>query len=253
MMEVLINAIFELTKNFVWSRIRNNREGKEGSSGSFFNQEEMEKIWLSRSAVRISSLLKSWTTCCNEVVVVVLGFYVPPTAKVIRRRDLGLKSHPKDCMKLSYLMKIHHDQKSLEKENLCFDFPTRKTQSTLCSYLLKLVGTWNSGYICSAQSRNWYNSGIVLRKVGILTLPGKVRIPTWHGSIPELFVRKVGIGTKWESTIFPAQSRNRGQSKNCIRILYISIIQIIIIRICQLIMINNWNIWCDWLAFMTKT
>ena len=30
------------------------------------------------------------------VVVVVLGFYVSPTAKVIRRRDLGLKSHPKD-------------------------------------------------------------------------------------------------------------------------------------------------------------
>ena len=29
-------------------------------------------------------------------VVVVLGFYVPPTSKVIRRRDLGLKSHPKD-------------------------------------------------------------------------------------------------------------------------------------------------------------
>ena len=30
------------------------------------------------------------------MVVVVLGFYVPPTAKVIRRRDLGFKSHPKD-------------------------------------------------------------------------------------------------------------------------------------------------------------
>ena len=30
------------------------------------------------------------------VVVVVLRFYVPPTAKVIRRRDIGLKSHPKD-------------------------------------------------------------------------------------------------------------------------------------------------------------
>ena len=30
------------------------------------------------------------------VVVVVLGFYFSPTAKVIRRRDLGLKSHPKD-------------------------------------------------------------------------------------------------------------------------------------------------------------
>ena len=30
------------------------------------------------------------------VVVVVLGFYVPPTAKVIRRRDLDLESLPKD-------------------------------------------------------------------------------------------------------------------------------------------------------------
>ena len=32
---------------------------------------------------------------CLEVVVV-LGFYVPPAAKVIWRRDLGLKSQPKD-------------------------------------------------------------------------------------------------------------------------------------------------------------
>ena len=32
----------------------------------------------------------------ENVVVVVLGFYVPPTAKVIRRRDFSLKSHPKD-------------------------------------------------------------------------------------------------------------------------------------------------------------
>ena len=30
------------------------------------------------------------------VIVVVLGFYVSPTSKVIRRRDLALKSHPKD-------------------------------------------------------------------------------------------------------------------------------------------------------------
>ena len=30
------------------------------------------------------------------VVVVVLGLYAPPTAKVILRRDLGLKSLPKD-------------------------------------------------------------------------------------------------------------------------------------------------------------
>ena len=35
-------------------------------------------------------------TRSEKKVVVVLGFYVPPTAKVIRRRDLGLKSHPKD-------------------------------------------------------------------------------------------------------------------------------------------------------------
>ena len=32
----------------------------------------------------------------RPVVVLGLGFYVPPTAKVIRRRDLGLKSLPKD-------------------------------------------------------------------------------------------------------------------------------------------------------------
>ena len=35
-----------------------------------------------------------------------------------------------------------------------------------------------------------------LRKVGILTLSDKVRIPTLSGSIPELSVRKVGIRTK---------------------------------------------------------
>ena len=37
----------------------------------------------------------TWYPCCDGVVVV-LWFYVPPTAKVIRRQDLGLKSHPKD-------------------------------------------------------------------------------------------------------------------------------------------------------------
>ena len=45
----------------------------------------------------------------------------------------------------------------------------------------------------------------------------KVRIPTLRGWIPELSLRKVGIGTKLESFIIPAQSipaqsRNRGQS-----------------------------------------
>ena len=32
--------------------------------------------------------------------VVVLEFYLPQTSKVIRRRDLGLKSHPKDWRRL---------------------------------------------------------------------------------------------------------------------------------------------------------
>ena len=54
------------------------------------------------------------------------------------------------------------------------------------------------GYICSAQSRNRYNSRIVLRKVRILTLLRKVGILTLRKTILELFLRKVGIGTKWE-------------------------------------------------------
>ena len=36
------------------------------------------------------------TKFSQSTSVVVLGFYVPPTAKVIRRRGLGLKYHPKD-------------------------------------------------------------------------------------------------------------------------------------------------------------
>ena len=51
-------------------------------------------------------------------------------------------------------------------------------------------------YICSAQSRNRYHSGIVLRKVGILTLLRKVGILTLRKTIPELSLRKVRIGTK---------------------------------------------------------
>ena len=52
--------------------------------------------------------------------------------------------------------------------------------------------------ICSAQSRNRYNSRIVLRKVGILTLLRKVGILTLRKTILELVLRKVGIGTVWE-------------------------------------------------------
>ena len=65
-------------------------------------------------------------------------------------------------------------------------------------------------YTCSAQSRNRDNSRIVLDKVGILTLSGEVGNHIWHGSILELSLRKVGIGTKWESIVFTVQSRNRG-------------------------------------------
>ena len=35
-------------------------------------------------------------SCNFHIVVDVLGFYFPPTTKVKQRRDLGLKSHPKD-------------------------------------------------------------------------------------------------------------------------------------------------------------
>ena len=40
-------------------------------------------------------------------------------------------------------------------------------------------------------------------------VPGEVRIPSWRGSIPDLSMRKVGIGTKLESVTFPAQSWHR--------------------------------------------
>ena len=40
--------------------------------------------------------------------------------------------------------------------------------------------------LCSVQSKSRHNSRIDLRKVGIYTLLDKVRIPTQHGSIPEL-------------------------------------------------------------------
>ena len=65
---------------------------------------------------------------------------------------------------------------------------------------LKMEPYWTliTLYICSAQSRNRYNSRIVLRKVGILTLLRKVGILTLRKTILELLLRKVGIGTKWE-------------------------------------------------------
>ena len=62
------------------------------------------------------------------------------------------------------------------------------------------MGTYSQSgielYICSAQSENLDNSGIALRKVRIPKLADKVRILTLRGSILELSVRKVRIGTK---------------------------------------------------------
>ena len=49
-----------------------------------------EKLHFKRT-VRFNSASPS-----GDVVVVVLGFYAPSTAKVIQRRDLSLKSHLKD-------------------------------------------------------------------------------------------------------------------------------------------------------------
>ena len=59
-------------------------------------------------------------------------------------------------------------------------------------------GRFMCPYICSAQSKNRDNSGIVLRKVRIFLLPDEVRILTLSKTILELLLRKVGIGTKWE-------------------------------------------------------
>ena len=56
------------------------------------------------------------------VVVVVLGFYVPPTAKVIRSGDLGLKSHPKDwrsSVEIVYMFSIVYClNQQMKKNNL---------------------------------------------------------------------------------------------------------------------------------------
>ena len=41
------------------------------------------------------------------VVAAVLGVYVPPTAKVIRRRDLGLKSLPANFKTVEARVRIH--------------------------------------------------------------------------------------------------------------------------------------------------
>ena len=61
---------------------------------------------------------------------------------------------------------------------------------------IKLIEFHQILYMCSAQSENLENSGIALRKVRIPKLADRVRILTFCGSIRELTVRKVRIGTK---------------------------------------------------------
>ena len=54
--------------------------------------------FLARPCITADRMLQlgHYVQLMRVVVVVVLRFCVPPTSKVIRRRDLGLKSHPKD-------------------------------------------------------------------------------------------------------------------------------------------------------------
>ena len=59
-------------------------------------QEEQLSSMMTECRLSTGKLPLPLGLACPGTVVVVLGFYVPPTAKVIRRRDLGLKSHPKD-------------------------------------------------------------------------------------------------------------------------------------------------------------
>ena len=61
---------------------------------------------------------------------------------------------------------------------------------------IKLIEFHQILYMCSAQSENLDNSRIALRKVRIPKLADRVGILTLRGSIPELSVRKVSIGTK---------------------------------------------------------
>ena len=51
---------------------------------------------ISHDEAHLCRLISTFVALNLKVVVVVFGFYIPPTAKVIWRWDLGLKSRPKD-------------------------------------------------------------------------------------------------------------------------------------------------------------
>ena len=75
-------------------------------------------------------------------VTVVLGFYVLPTAKVIRRRDLDLKSHPKDW-------------RSPGSNSRPLDNKASGLTTTPRRLLLRKV--MGDKDIKAAVTRNWYN------------------------------------------------------------------------------------------------
>ena len=53
---------------------------------------------LSQLVRKVNNRMDIWVLSLLKLYLFqyVLGFYDPPIAKAIRRRDLGLKSHPKD-------------------------------------------------------------------------------------------------------------------------------------------------------------
>ena len=88
----------------------------------------------------------------------------------------------------------------------CQSFQPGKTQTSLNSPKSKQKFVVK---FCSAQSKNRYNSGIVLRKVGIPTLSVD------SGIVPDISRIVQGIYIVLSSDMVCAQSRNRfGQNKN---------------------------------------
>ena len=93
--------------------------------------------------------------------------------------------------------------------------------------------------------RNLNNSGIVLPNVRIPTLADRVRILNLHKSIPELSVRKVGVGYKVRISIvacFMHFFLNMGNVK---------IISCIFVLLLALSLPNNWLKYFSDISFIT--
>ena len=80
------------------------------------------------------------------------------------------------------------DYQTVQMRRLDLDFAVRKPK--------RQVFLRRGPYISSVPSENLAYSGIALCKVRIPKLADRVRILTLRGTIPELSVRKVRIGTK---------------------------------------------------------